>query len=72
MLLTHTIFMRLTLWVRLEVEAVYHTNVFGLLNVTRAVLPFMRQARAGRILNISSIGGCAQQANGVLNRRLMN
>lgn len=40
-----------------EVEAVYRTNVFGLLTVTRAVLPHMRQARAGRILNISSIGG---------------
>lgn len=40
-----------------EIEAVYRTNVFGLLNVTRAVLPHMRAARAGRILNISSIGG---------------
>lgn len=40
-----------------EIEAVYRTNVFGLLTVTRAVLPHMRAARAGRILNISSIGG---------------
>lgn len=40
-----------------EVEAVYRTNVFGLLAVTRAILPSMRQARSGRILNISSIGG---------------
>ena len=40
-----------------EVERVYRTNVFGLLAVTRAVLPHMRAQRAGRILNISSIGG---------------
>jgi len=40
-----------------EVEAVYRTNVFGLLIVTRAVLPHMRRARSGRILNVSSIGG---------------
>ena len=40
-----------------EIEAVYRTNVFGLLTVTRAVLPCMRKARSGCILNISSIGG---------------
>ena len=40
-----------------EVERLYRTNVFGLLAVTRAVLPHMRAARSGRILNISSIGG---------------
>ena len=40
-----------------EVERVYRTNVFGLLNVTRAVLPSMRQRRRGHIINLSSIGG---------------
>jgi short-subunit dehydrogenase len=40
-----------------EVEAVYRTNVFGLLNVTRAVLPIMRKQQSGHILNMSSLGG---------------
>jgi NAD(P)-dependent dehydrogenase (short-subunit alcohol dehydrogenase family) len=40
-----------------EVERVFATNVFGLLAVTRAVLPYMRQRRSGHIINMSSIGG---------------
>ena len=43
----------------LEVERVFATNVFGLLNVTRAVLPDMRKRRSGHIINMSSIGGYA-------------
>lgn len=40
-----------------EVRRVYETNVFGLLTVTRAVLPHLRKQRSGHILNLSSIGG---------------
>jgi len=40
-----------------EIERLYATNVFGLLKVTRAVLPHMRRQRSGHILNFSSIGG---------------
>ena len=40
-----------------EVERLYRTNVFGVLNVTRAVLPSMRQRRAGHLINLSSIAG---------------
>jgi NAD(P)-dependent dehydrogenase (short-subunit alcohol dehydrogenase family) len=42
-----------------EVERVFATNVFGLLNVTRAVLPYMRSQHSGHIINMSSIGGYA-------------
>lgn len=40
-----------------DVRRMYDTNVFGLLNVTRAVLPTMRAKRSGHVINISSIGG---------------
>lgn len=40
-----------------DVRRVFDTNVFGLLNVTRAVLPAMRANKAGHVINISSIGG---------------
>lgn len=40
-----------------EVEKLYRTNVFGLLNITRAVLPYMRKQHSGHIMNLSSLGG---------------
>lgn len=35
----------------------YEVNVFGLLNVIRNTMPYMRAARSGHIFNISSVGG---------------
>ncbi|MFF2060756.1 oxidoreductase [Streptomyces sp. NPDC058200] len=38
-------------------RSVFDTNVFGSLNVLRAVLPVMRPRRSGHVINISSVGG---------------
>jgi short-subunit dehydrogenase len=40
-----------------DVWSQFETNVLGLMNVTRAVLPTMRASERGRIINVSSISG---------------
>jgi NAD(P)-dependent dehydrogenase (short-subunit alcohol dehydrogenase family) len=40
-----------------EAKRVFDTNLFGVLRVTKAVIPTMRDQGAGLIINVSSIGG---------------
>jgi NAD(P)-dependent dehydrogenase (short-subunit alcohol dehydrogenase family) len=40
-----------------EYMPMFETNVFGLVNVTKAFLPHFRERRSGAIINLSSIGG---------------
>jgi len=45
-----------------EARALFDTNVFGLLNVTRAVLPVLRSQGTGRVINIGSSAGVSASA----------
>jgi 3-oxoacyl-[acyl-carrier protein] reductase len=40
-----------------DVRAVLETNVTGVFNMARAVVPYMVSQRAGRIINLSSVAG---------------
>jgi NAD(P)-dependent dehydrogenase (short-subunit alcohol dehydrogenase family) len=40
-----------------EFRAQIETNLFGVINVTKAAIPFMREQGAGHILQFSSVGG---------------
>ncbi|WP_116198662.1 oxidoreductase [Amycolatopsis circi] len=42
-----------------EIRALFEANVFGLMALTRAVLPGMRSRRSGHVVSISSLGGLA-------------
>jgi NAD(P)-dependent dehydrogenase (short-subunit alcohol dehydrogenase family) len=42
-----------------EVRQNFDINVFGVLNVIRKVMPYMRKQKSGHFLNIASIGGFA-------------
>lgn len=40
-----------------QIKQQFDTNVFGIMNVTRAILPYFRNKRNGVIINVSSAGG---------------
>lgn len=44
-----------------EIDWVTDVNYTGVVRMTQAVLPYMREAKAGRIINITSVGGLVGQ-----------
>jgi NAD(P)-dependent dehydrogenase (short-subunit alcohol dehydrogenase family) len=52
-----------------EVRTVFETNVFGVIAVTQAVRPILREAPAGRIVNIGSSAGSLTRHSDLKNPR---
>lgn len=42
-----------------QIKKQYDTNLFGLFDVTKAVLPHFRENKSGMFINVSSVGGLA-------------
>ena len=58
-----------------DIKAVLDTNVGGVFNVTRAVVPYMVMQRAGTIVNLSSVAGdkgCRGQTNYAASKGAIN
>jgi NADP-dependent 3-hydroxy acid dehydrogenase YdfG len=47
-----------------QIRQQFEVNLFGVLEMTRTVLPVMREQRSGHILNLTSIGAAAPAVKG--------